>query len=78
VSPLDPVSLAGRLRQPLLAIQGGQDRRIGPHLGAEFYRQWAGPKEQWVDPTVAHVKMFATHPDEYIRRVADFFDRTLS
>lgn len=77
LSHLDPVSLADRLRQPLLAIHGGRDRRIDPHVGLEFYRRWSGSKEQWSDPTVGHVKMFAAHPEEYVQRVADFFDRSI-
>ena len=75
---LDPASLAPQLHQPLLAIQGGEDRRVVPMLGREFYRRWAGPKERWFEPTVAHVQMFATHPQEYRDRVASFFDRTLT
>ena len=76
--PLDPASLAPRLHQPLLAIQGGEDRRVVPMLGREFYRRWAGPKERWFESKVAHVQMFATHPQEYRDRVASFFDRTLT
>ena len=71
-------ALVPRLRQPLFAIQGGEDRRVVPLLGREFYRRWAGPKERWVEPRVAHVGMFARHPEAYCRRVADFFDRTLT
>ena len=77
MSRLDPAALAPQLRQPLLAIQGGEDRRVPPQLGQEFYDRWAGPKEQWVEPAVAHVGMFASHPEEYAIRTADFFSRTL-
>ena len=78
LSRLDPVTLAPRLRQPLLAIQGGEDQRVAPILGQEFYERWAGPKERWYEPTVAHVGMFARHPEEYCTRVADFFSRALT
>lgn len=74
---LDPVALAPGLRQPLLAIQGGEDRRVAPLLGRAFYQAWAGPKERWFEPHVAHVRMFASHPAAYGRRVADFLDRAL-
>lgn len=74
---LDPAELARRLRQPLLAIQGGEDRRVAPALGQEFFDAWAGPKEQWFEPAIAHVGMFARQPEEYHRRVAEFFTRTL-
>ena len=77
LGPRDPAVLAPRLRQPLLAIQGGEDRRVVPLLGREFFQRWAGPKERWFEPSVVHVGMFARHPEEYGRRVADFFDRAL-
>ncbi len=75
---IDPAALAPRLRQPLFAIQGGEDREVVPMLGREFYQRWAGPKERWFDPTVAHVGMFAHHPQEYCDRVAAFFDRAFA
>jgi pimeloyl-ACP methyl ester carboxylesterase len=77
LSPWDPVSAAPQLRQPLFAIQGGEDRRVAPLLGREFYRRWAGPKERWFEPKVAHVGMFARHPRAYGERVAAFFDRAM-
>jgi fermentation-respiration switch protein FrsA (DUF1100 family) len=78
LAPMDPVTLARRLRQPMLAIQGGEDRRVAPALGQEFFDAWAGPKERWFEPAVVHVGMSACHPEEYHRRVAEFFTRTLA
>ena len=75
---VDPVALAPQLLQPLFAIQGGADRRVPPPLAEELYQAWAGPKERWVEPQVAHVGMFAQHPQTYGDRVASFFDRTLT
>lgn len=75
LASLDPVVLAPRLRQPLFAIQGGEDRRVVSMLGREFYQRWAGPKQRWFEPQVAHVGMFAQHPDTYCDRVAAFFDQ---
>lgn len=77
LDPLDPAALAPCLDIPLLAIQGGEDRRVVPMLGREFFQRWAGPKERWFDRKVVHVGMFAKHPREYCDRVASFFDRTL-
>ncbi len=78
LASLDPCALAPRLRQPLFAIQGGEDQRVSPQLALAFYERWAGPKERWFDPHVAHVAMFAHHPDVYCNRVAAFFDRALA
>ena len=78
LAPSDPAALAPRLHQPLLAIHGGEDQRVMPLLGREFYQRWAGPKEQWFEPSVAHVSMFAVHPQAYSDRVGEFFDRALT
>jgi pimeloyl-ACP methyl ester carboxylesterase len=74
---IDPAALAPRLHQPLFALQGGEDRRVIPLLGREFYRRWAGPKRRWFEPRVAHVGMFAEHPQAYCSRIAAFFDEML-
>jgi len=78
LSRLDPAALAPRLRQPLFAIQGGEDRRVRPAFARELYERWAGPKRQWFEPWVAHVGMFTEHPQLYGVRVAAFFDEVLS
>lgn len=67
---LDPIGLAPGLGQPLLVIEGGQDRRVAPGMSQALYTRWAGPKQRWHDPAVGHVGMFAAHPQEYCRRVA--------
>ncbi len=77
LTAMDPLALAPTLHQPLFAIYGGADQRVEPSSTEAFYRAWAGPKEQWFDPAVAHVGMCRAHPQEYCTRVADFFDRTL-
>jgi alpha-beta hydrolase superfamily lysophospholipase len=75
---IDPVAFAPRLHQPLLAIQGGEDRRVVPLLGWELYQRWAGSKERWFEPKIAHVGMFAQHPQAYCKRIAEFFDRAFA
>jgi len=77
LSARDPAALAPSLRQPLFAIQGGEDRRVPPLLGSEVFDRWAGPKRRWFEPQVAHVRMFAQHPREYCDRVAAFFNEVL-
>jgi pimeloyl-ACP methyl ester carboxylesterase len=77
LSRIDPAALAPGLRQPLFAIQGGGDRRLGPALGHELYERWAGPKRRWFERSVAHVGMFTEHPQRYGARVAAFLDEVL-
>jgi len=74
---LDPAAVAARLRQPLLAIQGGNDQRVPPPFGEEVYARWTGPKERWDAPTASHVGLFDQQPDAYADRLAAFFHRTL-
>lgn len=78
LDPRDPAVLASRMHQPLLAIQGGEDRRVVPLLGREFFQRWAGPKERWFEPAVVHVGMFAKHPEAYCNRVAAFLEAALT
>ena len=78
VGRVDPAVLAPRLRQPLLAITCGQDRRVPAEQGEEYIRRWAGPVERWTDPTAGHVELFARNPKAYCDRVAAFFDRVLT
>ncbi len=74
----DPASLAPRLRQPLLAIQGGEDRRVPPLFGLEFYERWAGRTERWDEREAAHVGIFASDPQRYCDRVAEFLEHALA
>ena len=77
LAALDPIALAPRCRQPLLAIQGGLDRRVSPAVSQAFCDRWAGPNEQWFEPDVAHVGMFPRDPARYLQRVGAFLDRTM-
>jgi alpha-beta hydrolase superfamily lysophospholipase len=77
LAPRDPAALAPTLRQPLLFIQGGADQRVTSDQGQELYDRWAGPKERWYDPGIAHVGMFIRDPGADAERVAAFLGRTL-
>jgi alpha-beta hydrolase superfamily lysophospholipase len=78
LAPLDPLAIAGRLPQPLLAIQGGADQRVGALEQEALFTRWAGPKERWVEPDAGHVAIVARDPSAYCDRVAAFLDRTLA
>jgi fermentation-respiration switch protein FrsA (DUF1100 family) len=69
--------LVGRIApRPILLIyaengQGGED------LNAKFFAAAGEPKELWEVPGAQHLGGITTHPQEYERRVIDFFDSAL-
>jgi hypothetical protein len=75
LSRVDPAALGARLRLPLLAIHGGEDRVVPVEDGRAFAARWAGQAEWWSEPGVGHVGMFARDPAAYAGRVAAFLDR---
>ncbi len=75
---LDPIRLAVRGRQPLLAIHGGADVRVPPADAEAFAAAWQGPTQRWSEPGVPHVGMCAHAPEAYGRRVAAFFREALA
>lgn len=45
----------------------------------ELFEETLGPRaELWIAPDVGHTGAFSRYPDEYTRRVIDFFDANLS
>lgn len=76
LSRLDPLSTASQRMQPLLLIEGSEDRRVPRRFADSWFEQWAGPKERWCDPQAGHVGVFARQPVEYMDRVIGFFGRT--
>lgn len=74
----DPLVLAPRMRQPVLVIAGGRDRRVDPAWARLLYERWGGPKDWWFDPAVGHVGQFAADPGRYCDRVAAFLSQALA
>ena len=78
LAQVEPATLASQLRQPLFAIQGGQDTRVPPQWGEAYYQRWVGPKTRWFEPDAGHVEMFARNPQAYGEKVAGFFDEVFT
>lgn len=68
--------LAGR---PVLLVTGGRDSYVAPAI-VERLRASVGPscKPVWVVPGAKHNQARATAPEEYDRRLADFFGQIAS
>ena len=75
--PPDLADLVARIApRPVLLIQA-EDGVGGEELNG-IYRQAAGPTaELWTVPDSSHVGGIDAQPEEYQRRVTDFFDRAL-
>jgi fermentation-respiration switch protein FrsA (DUF1100 family) len=63
--------------RPILIMQGGNDARILPDAGQRLYDAARQPKEYWHEPTAAHGALFKAVPQEYEKRVVDFFSKYL-
>jgi alpha-beta hydrolase superfamily lysophospholipase len=74
---MDPLRVAATLRQPLLFIQGGEDRHAAAADAEALFERWAGPKERWLEPHAAHAGVFTLDPQQYSERVAAFLERAL-
>ena len=67
------------IRRSIMLIHGADD--VAVPLSQEERLQDAGGanvKQVWIVPGAGHVGSFALHPDEYIQRVAAFFDAALT
>ncbi len=49
----------------------------GEELTPQYYAAAGQPKQQWLVPGAGHTGGLATHPEEYERRVIEFFNRAL-
>jgi fermentation-respiration switch protein FrsA (DUF1100 family) len=63
----------------VLFIHGSEDKVIPPAETIELYRA-ASNRENlvWIVPGAGHVKAYLHRPEEYVQRVAAFFQRSLS
>lgn len=63
--------------RPVFLMQGGADVVISVDSGQRLYDAAGGPKELWFEPDLGHVDFASDMPEEYERRVAQFFDTYL-
>jgi uncharacterized protein len=63
--------------RPLLMIHGSRDTYIAPEMGEALYARARPPKEFWLVMGARHNQAHQIAPDEYRRRVREFFDRHL-
>ena len=73
-----PVDSVGRIApRPLLFVYGERDSYIPQEQPGELFRAAGEPKEMWIASGSDHAVARIDHPEEYMRRVLEFFDRHL-
>ena len=78
IGDLKPVEAVTSLGYRILVMHGTADERIPFEHGRRVH-QAAHPDSQfWITTGLEHVKAFSTYPDEYVERVATYFNERLS
>ncbi len=72
----EPVRWVGKISpRPILFVHGELDKYV-PDFD-ELYAAASEPKEAWREVGVAHTKVSEVFPEEFRRRVVEFFERNL-
>ncbi|MEQ9366599.1 MAG: alpha/beta hydrolase [Leptospirales bacterium] len=63
--------------RPLLIIHGTADSTTPAAMAEELYERAGEPRELWLEPETEHCGVYFADRERYVKRVADFFDRSL-
>lgn len=63
--------------RPIFIIQGGADQRMPVSEGQSLYDSARKPKELWIIPEAGHGGVQEVAPEEYKKRVSDFYEKWL-
>jgi fermentation-respiration switch protein FrsA (DUF1100 family) len=64
--------------RPVFLLQGGADVVVSPESGARLLEAAGEPKSLWFEPELGHAQFLAKRPQEFERRVTEFFQRFLT
>jgi fermentation-respiration switch protein FrsA (DUF1100 family) len=79
VEDVDAKAWIGRISpRPVFLMQGGADVVIDVASGDRLFAAAGEPKELWFEPDIAHARFDTARPEEYERRVGQFFGKYLS
>jgi uncharacterized protein len=78
VSEVSPLLSAQSLKCPLFLIHGDADRKIGVHHSRQIFETAPEPKELWICEGADHLGTYLKNPQEYQRRVLNFFRQHLT
>jgi dipeptidyl aminopeptidase/acylaminoacyl peptidase len=74
----NPIDFAHRIKAPVLFIHGEQDPFVPNVEIAGLLVCMSGPADLWSVPDAGHREAFERYPDEYNRRVVEWFERYLA
>ena len=74
----NPSDWASHVKCPVLLIHGTKDSKIPPDHALEIQSRLSSEKQLWLLEDVTHTAAFVTRPHEYVKRVTDFFMKSLS
>jgi uncharacterized protein len=77
VSEVSPLLSAQSLKCPIFLIHGDADRKIGVHHSRQIFNAAPEPKELWICEGAGHLGTYLKDPQEYEKRVLDFFRKHL-
>ena len=77
IDEIVPEDAAKSLDYPIMVIHGMEDTRIKTEHGIRVYDVAHPDSTLWLVPEVDHTDAFATHPDEYVERIAKYFESRL-
>jgi uncharacterized protein len=72
---VSPKKAVGARAFPVLLICGTGDHRIPCRHAEAIYQAAIGPKELWIVPGAAHASALGHAPQEYQKRVIEFFEK---
>ncbi len=75
VAPVDHIAAISP--RPILLIHGLDDTKVTPGSSRTLFAAAGEPKELWLLPGSQHTKGINDYPEEYSRRMVEFFDRYL-
>jgi uncharacterized protein len=75
---VDVEAAATRVKQPVVMVHGGRDSMIPVEAARVLQQSLAGPSEFWVCEKAKHNGAINTEPEEYQRRLSQFFQEHLA
>lgn len=78
IDKVRPVDEIGKISpRPVFIIDGWEGGAVIMNSPYRLYDAAGEPKILWVEKGVPHLSMYANYPEEYTRKVIDFFDEYL-